>query len=83
MGFVYILQSRSSGGDYVGSTSDLERRLSEHHRDHTPSTRGRGPWSLVHQEVFPTLAEARRRELKIKGWKSAKLIRALIEGAKG
>jgi len=83
MAFVYILQSQTSGRYYVGSTSDLDRRLSEHHRNHTPSTRGRGPWTLVHQETFPTLPEARRRELEIKKWKSAKLIRELVDYQKG
>jgi len=29
MAFVYILQSQTSGRYYVGSTSDLDRRLPE------------------------------------------------------
>jgi len=61
MAYVYILQSRSSSRDYVGSTSDLERRLAEHHRAHSLATRGRGPWVLVYQEEFPTLREARQQ----------------------
>ena len=76
--FVYILQSQTSGKFYVGSTHDLDRRLSEHERGHTPSTRGRGPWKLVHKEEFASLLEARRREPEIKKWKSSRLIRALI-----
>jgi putative endonuclease len=76
--FLYILQSKTSGKFYVGSTDDLERRLSEHERGHTPSTRGRGPWKLVRKEEFASLLEARRRELEIKRWKSSRLIRALI-----
>ena len=76
--FLYILQSQSSGKFYVGSTDDLDRRHSEHARNHTPSTRGRGPWVLVHKEQFASLLEARRRELEIKRWKSSRLIRALI-----
>jgi len=75
---LYILQSETSGKFYVGSTEDLDRRLSEHNRGQTPSTRGRGPWKLVHQEQFASLLEAHRRELEVKGWKSAKLIKALI-----
>ena len=78
MGIVYILQSESSGRFYVGSTDDLKRRLSEHSRGHTPSTRGRGPWKLLYTETFATLSESRRRELEIKRWKSAKMIKALI-----
>ena len=76
--FLYILQSQTSGKFYVGSTDDLDRRLSEHARNHTPSTRGRGPWTLVHKEEFASLLQARRRELEIKRWKSSRLIRALI-----
>jgi len=80
---VYILQSETTGRFYIDSTDDLDRRQSEHQRDQTPSTRGRGPWKLVHQEEFPTLLEAHRRELEIKRWKSAKLIKALIAGSVG
>jgi len=79
MGILYILQSEASGRFYVGSTDDLKRRLSEHRRGHTPSTRGRGPWNPVHTETFATLSEARQRELEIKRWKSARLIKALIK----
>ena len=80
---VYILQSESTGRYYVGSTTDLKRRLSEHGRDHTPSTRNRGPWKLVHREEYATLLDARRREAEIKRWKSSKLIAALIARSVG
>ncbi len=82
-GFLYILRSQTSGKFCVGSTDDLDRRLSEHARNHTPSTRGRGPWTLVHKEEFATLVEARRRELEIKRWKSSRLIRVLISASIG
>jgi putative endonuclease len=68
---------------YVGSTDDLERRMSEHLRGHTPSTRGRGPWKLVYKEEFVTLLEARRRALEIKRWKSSRMIRALMSASVG
>ena len=83
MGALYILRSESSGRFYVGSTDDMERRLSEHQRGQTPSTRGRGPWKLVYTEKFATLLEARRRELEIKRWKSARLVKALIRESSG
>ena len=83
MCFPYILQSESSGRFYVGSTDDLDRRLSEHRRGHTASTRGRGPRKLVYAEPFETLIQARRRELEIKNWKSAQLIRVLIASSVG
>ena len=78
MGFVYMLESLSSGRYYTGSTDDLDRRVSEHQRGKNLATRGRGPWKLVYFERFDLLADARRRELEIKRWKSAKLTKALI-----
>jgi predicted GIY-YIG superfamily endonuclease len=78
MAHVYILLSASTGRFYVGATVDLARRLSEHARGHSPYTRGRGPWQIVFQEEFPSLAEARQREREIKNWKSHQAIKALI-----
>jgi len=78
MAFLYILQSQSNGHFYIGSTDDLSRRLAEHARGQTPSTRKRGPWRLVHQEQFPTLREARRRERQLKSWKSHQALLKLI-----
>ena len=83
MAFLYILQSEATGRFYVGSTPDLQRRLAEHFRGHALATRSRGPWKLVHQEQFETLLHARRRELEIKSWKSATMIRALIDSSVG
>jgi putative endonuclease len=83
MNVTYILQSESSGKFYIGSTSDLDRRLAEHLRGHSLSTRHRGPWKLVHTEHFGSLLEARRRELQIKGWKSSKTILALLKTTAG
>jgi putative endonuclease len=83
MSCVYILQSERNQRFYVGSTNDFERRFAEHQRGHSVATRGRGPWRLVYQEQFESLADARRRELEIKRWKSGRQIRALIAGSVG
>jgi putative endonuclease len=83
VGFVYILQSETTGRFYIGSTGNLERRLSEHYRGKDRVTRGRGRWKLAYQERFELLADARRREFEIKQWKSAKLIHALIQSSVG
>ena len=83
MGYLYILQSESSGRFYIGSTDHLERRVWEHERGKNLATRNRGPWKLVHSEKFNSLLEARRRELEIKNWKSAKLIKALVASSVG
>jgi putative endonuclease len=76
---VYILRSHSSNRFYIGSAVNAEVRLAEHQRGQTRSTRGRGPWELVYREDFGTTAEAHRRELQLKSWKSHRSIQELID----
>ena len=67
---VYVLVSEATGKRYVGQTDDVERRLAEHNRpEHNPkkfTSRHAGPWALIHQEAYPTRAEAMRREKWLK-----------------
>ncbi|MEE8350895.1 MAG: GIY-YIG nuclease family protein [Rhodospirillales bacterium] len=66
--FVYVLGSEGKGGyrTYVGWTTDLERRLSEHNAGTgARSTRGR-QWVLLHSESFDTRQEAMSREWHLK-----------------
>ncbi len=82
MAHVYILQSRSNGRFYVGSTTELPRRLSEHQRRHSPFTKHGGPWELAYTEEFPNLEQARKRERQLKSWKSHQALKKLIESQK-
>ena len=75
---VYVLQSETSGLLYIGHTKDLERRLSEHAAGQTRSTRGRGPWTLLHAEPFGTRSEAMRFEHELKRLKSPARVLALL-----
>src|SRR5271165_2011312 len=59
---VYILQSESTQRFYIGCAEQVLVRLAEHQRGQTISTRGRGPWVLVYQEQFDTLAEALKHD---------------------
>jgi putative endonuclease len=83
MAFLYILRSETTRRFYIGSTDDLPRRLQEHGRGQTASTRGRGPWKLVYQEEYESLLQAHRREFEIKRWKSSKMIHAFIKESAG
>lgn len=71
---VYILASETSGGLYIGQTNNLDRRLGEHANGQTRSTRGRGPWTLISAEHFPTRKAAVRHERWLKSLKSPSYI---------
>jgi len=43
------------------------------------STKKYVPWTIVYQEKFNSLMDARKRELQIKKWKKRKAIENLIK----
>ena len=81
MAFVYVLRSSSTGKFYTGATTDLDRRLLEHNANLSRSTKNRGPWVLVHKEVFGNLAEAYRRERFLKSGRGRDELRRILAGA--
>jgi putative endonuclease len=64
--FVYILYSQRLQRYYVGSTEVVEKRLQEHNRGKSASTRAGVPWELIHTESFINRSEAVLQERKIK-----------------
>ena len=66
MHYTYVLQSSSDYGLYIGYSSDLRRRLAEHHAGAAPATRYRGPWRLIYFEAYVEEADARGREIFLK-----------------
>jgi putative endonuclease len=69
---LYILRLES-GQLYVGSTTDLDRRIEEHYSGHAcRTTKLDPPLKLVYSESFPTFSEARKRETQLKRWSRAK-----------
>lgn len=67
---LYVLVSADAGRTYVGITSDLERRLSQHNGEvpgGAKSTRGGRPWSVgATYGPFETRAEAQSHEYTLK-----------------
>ena len=55
---VYILKSLKDGGIYIGKTSNLSRRLSEHNGGHVSSTRSRRPLVLFEKIICGNEKEA-------------------------
>ena len=68
--WTYILQSKTSGRYYCGSTGDLKRRIAGHnspdYEGARTTKRFKGPWELVWYHRFPTRSEAMIKEKAIK-----------------
>ncbi|MCX6808039.1 MAG: GIY-YIG nuclease family protein [Candidatus Berkelbacteria bacterium] len=65
-GFTYVLKRLMDQRLYIGSTNNLDRRITEHNAGKNQSTKNRRPFILVYSERFDNLAEARRREKQFK-----------------
>ena len=78
MAWVYILRC-ADGSYYVGSTVDLERRVSQHHLGEGAAyTRKRRPVALAWAADFPR-DDAFAFEKRVQGWNRRKR-EALIDG---
>jgi predicted GIY-YIG superfamily endonuclease len=71
---VYALRF-DSGSIYVGMTKDLDRRLEEHGRRQSPSTRKlAGDFEVIYQQRFTDYVQARRHEKYLKSGGGRKLL---------
>lgn len=64
--WVYIIKSKKNDSLYIGSTSNLVRRLSEHNTGKSPSTARYMPWKFVYVEGYFLKEDALYREHNLK-----------------
>ncbi|HVZ58202.1 MAG TPA: GIY-YIG nuclease family protein [Patescibacteria group bacterium] len=79
MPFVYILQSLNNSRYYIGSTTNLARRLEEHNAGKSTYTSLTKPFILVFNQEFSSLTQARKIEMKLKSFKSKKILESIIK----
>jgi putative endonuclease len=77
--YVYILASKTAGTLYIGVTSDIVKRASEHREGiNCTFSKKHSVHRLVYYEVFECIMNAIAREKQLKKWNRAWKIR-LIE----
>lgn len=62
MFYVYTIYSKKFDKYYTGFTQNINRRLDEHNRGKTKSTKAFKPWEIVFIEEVTTRIEARQLE---------------------
>ncbi len=77
-GYVYILKDENNKF-YIGSTTDINRRLKQHKANHTHTTHRMQMPKLVLLHEYPTLEIARKIERKIKTLKRKDYIEKMIK----
>jgi len=66
MFYVYVLHSESDQGLYIGYSTDLRRRITEHQAGLAFATSFRGPWRLIYYEAYTEVPDAKGRERFLK-----------------
>jgi putative endonuclease len=66
MYYTYVLRSLKDKKLYIGSTSNIAKRIQEHNNGLNISTKKRRPFELIYCEKFQTRKDARWREYKFK-----------------
>ncbi len=80
--FVYIIKSLKDNSFYIGSTNDLDRRLSEHNQGLSKYTSAKMPWDLVYSESFGDVTAARKREYFLKKQRNRAFYQKLIDSVR-
>lgn len=75
MYFVYVLRSKQDQSLYIGFTSDLQRKVTEHNEKRGGrTTRLKNGWSLIYYEGYLNRADAIGREKFLKGGSGRKYL---------
>lgn len=75
MYWIYVLRSLRDNNLYIGSTSDIDKRISYHNAGKVRSTKSRKPFELLYKEQFSTVTEARKRENFLKSGQGRKFLK--------
>ena len=75
---MYVLRSESDSGFYIGFSTDLKRRFSEHTRGASLATKSRGPWKLIYYEAYTEREDAEGREKFLKSGAGRRFLRAQL-----
>ena len=79
MFYVYILKSLKDNKLYIGYSTDLRKRFSEHQKGLVTSTKPRRPFELVFYEAYKSMKDAKRREMYFKTNKGKTSLKTMLE----
>ena len=75
---VYVLISLADFELYTGFTTNLQKRLADHNKGGTKSTKGRRPLELIFCEYYLVKADAQRREGYLKTTAGKKALKLML-----
>jgi putative endonuclease len=80
MFYVYVLKSKLDGGLYIGCTSNLKRRVTEHNIGEVKSTQRRVPMELIYYEASLNENDSFKREKYLKTTYGRRYLKNRLKG---
>ncbi len=77
--YVYVLRSLVKDFIYVGFTTDLKRRFSQHNNREELSTKHYAPLELIYYEAYRNEKDAKRRERYLKTTKGKTTLKIMLK----
>jgi putative endonuclease len=75
---VYVLRSGKDGGFYVGYSTNLRKRLTQHISGASFATSYRAPWKLIYYEAYTEQLDALGRERYLKSGAGRRFLKAQL-----
>jgi putative endonuclease len=79
MYYVYAIKSLNRNYIYVGLTSNLSRRISDHNNGFNRTTKPYIPFEVIHTEQFNSRIKARLREKYLKSGIGKEYLRSIVK----
>ena len=79
---VYILKSEHYDRYYIGSTKNLEERITRHNQGRSKWTKQHRPWQVIYTECYEDKETALKREKQIKSYKGGEAFKKIIHNTK-
>jgi len=79
MFYVYALLSLKNGDLYIGFTTNLRTRFSQHNKGEVQATKAYKPWRIVYYEAYVNKHDATRREKQLKMHRAKQDLKIQIE----
>lgn len=79
MYYVYVLYSMKDFGLYIGYSTDLDRRISEHNDGLSKSTAHRRPFLLAYNEAYYCRSDAEGRERFLKSGSGHRFLKSQMK----
>ena len=73
--YVYVLESKKDGKRYIGYTNNLKKRIEEHKKGQSFSTKPRLPFKLIYFEGYLNKRDATGRERFLKSGSGRKYLK--------